>query len=67
MDIYLKDIQEWYANKLNKTINEFDDYDMFCTKVTYDYVIEKYNRSNTTRKVGSLLDELPPIDYQLDN
>jgi hypothetical protein len=67
MEINLKDIQEWYANKTNKTVAEFDDFDMFVSKVTYDYVVEKYSRSNSNKNMKSLLDELPPEDYQLDN
>ena len=40
MDVNLKNVQEWYAKKCNKTVKEFDEYDMFCSKVAYDYATE---------------------------
>lgn len=40
MDINLKDVQKWYANKINKQVFELDSYDLFCAKVAYDYACE---------------------------
>lgn len=40
MDINLKDVQKWYANKINKQVIELDSYDLFCAKVAYDYACE---------------------------
>ncbi len=30
-------VNEWYANKLGKTIPEFDDYDFFVAKVAFEF------------------------------
>lgn len=40
MEINLKDVQKWYAGKINKQIFELDSYDLFCAKVAYDYACE---------------------------
>lgn len=44
MDINLKDVQNWYANKINKQVVELDSYDLFCSKVAYDYACEQLNK-----------------------
>ena len=41
MNIDLKDIQKWYANKINKQVSELDEYDLYCAKVVYDYTCEQ--------------------------
>lgn len=41
MDIKLKDVQKWYADKINKQVIELDSYDLFCAKVAYDYACEQ--------------------------
>lgn len=41
MDINLKDVQKWYADKTNKQVIELDRYDLFCAKVAYDYACEQ--------------------------
>lgn len=40
MDINLKDVQKWYAEKINKQVIELDSFDLFCAKVAHDYVCE---------------------------
>lgn len=36
-EVSLKEVQEWYANKTNRTIDELDSYDRFCAKVACDF------------------------------
>jgi len=38
----LKDIEEWYAKKTNRTVDEFDEYDKFHCHITFDYVAEAW-------------------------
>ena len=54
MEIDLKAAQQWYASKINKKIDELDDYDSFCAKVAYDYaceqlLIQRVSESNEIR------------------
>ena len=41
MEINLKEVQKWYADKINKQVKELDSFDLFCAKVAYDYACEK--------------------------
>jgi hypothetical protein len=56
MDINLKDVQQWYASKINKQVGELDSYDFFCAKVAYDYACESGNKG-----IGLL----PPVEQHL--
>ena len=35
--IELQKIKEWYANKTNKTVDCFDEYDLYICKVIYEF------------------------------
>ena len=50
-DIKLEDVQQWYANKINKQVSELDSYDLFCAKVAYDYACECLPPSTNTPNV----------------
>lgn len=71
MDVKLKDVQEWYAKKCNKTVKEFDEYDMFCSKVAYDYAIEVLSIGSVSqqrellRRYNTHLNKLQPDDSEL--
>lgn len=43
--------QKWYAEKCNKTVEEFDEYDNHLCKVAYDYACEMSELTRTTTNV----------------
>lgn len=46
MNIDLKAVHKWYAEKIGKQVPELDAYDLFCAKVAYDYACEQLNQAD---------------------
>ena len=40
----LNTIKEWYANRTNKAVTDFDEVDLFVCKVAYDFTIEQVKK-----------------------
>lgn len=36
----LEDAKKWYASKINKQVDEFDEYDLYCATVAHEYLSE---------------------------
>lgn len=58
MEINLKDVQKWYADKINKEVIELDSYDLFCAKVAYDYAYEQLLIPRVVGRSEQLIDFL---------
>jgi hypothetical protein len=43
------EVQKWWADKINKQIEELDEYDLFYCKVAYDFYIEKLKSESDGR------------------
>ena len=55
----LNTIKDWYANRTNKTVSDFDEVDLFVCKVAYDFVVEEVKKCSVLDDVnGSTLVEI---------
>lgn len=55
MQIKLKDVQQWFASKINKQVGELDTYDLFCAKVAYDYACEMLRQDLMDESVADVV------------
>jgi len=57
----LKEAQEWYAKKTNKTIAEFDEYDAYCARVAYDYSEESHHK---IKWLETIIEDMKTLGYK---
>ena len=51
----LNTIKEWYANRTNKAVTDFDEVDLFVCKVAYDFTIEQVKKCSVLDAVMQAL------------
>lgn len=49
-EVQQSELQKWFADKINKQIEELDEYDLFCCKVAYGFYIEKLKSEEDGKK-----------------
>jgi hypothetical protein len=57
MKIKLEDANKWYAERINKKVEELDYYDFFCAKVAYEYASKQLELTAVSQR-----SELLPLE-----